>query len=415
MNTKRTFVFLFMIISIVSYTNADNNTPMQQSVRGIVGDYDTAIHTKGQVRLGYITFNEANAPRTSGYAVGGHIHFDTARYYGLKLALSAYGVLDLGINQNPWHQNPYFFDAKGKSFVTLSKAFLDGKWGNTQVRLGRQILDTPLADSDDIRMMPNFFEAYTITNTDIDRLTLTAGYIDKMAGWENGVDASRFVAISNVLGASEAMSGVAFIGATYEGIPNASISAWYYRYDDVADVVYAEASYAYAFRLCDTVLSLQYAHGNDSGDALLGKRDASTWGVSLSAEIPDTGVSLMAAYNRDNGQTGAIDLSLGGGPFFTSMEDLTIDAIAGEGTAWVLSSGYDATQAGIDGLNVGIAYGMFRSDTPSTHFHASETDIIVNYTWNDRIRITCAYALVDHKDDGMDDYDQLRVIGSYGF
>lgn len=364
---------------------------------------------------GYITLKEDGSGRTSSYALGGHVHLDTDRWYGLKIGLSAYTVLDLGINQNPIHQNPDFFDAKGKSFATLSKAFLDGKWGNTQIKLGRQTLDTPLADSDDIRMMPNYFQAYTLTNTDVNNLTLTVGYIDKMAGWENGVDASRFVDISKVLGTENTMRGVTYLGAAYEGIEDLSLSLWYYHYDNIADIFYIEAGYIRQVNNIDFTLGFQYAYSKETGKALLGIKNSSTFGASLSMEIVNTGMTFMTAYNKDNGQTGAVDLSLGGGPFFTSMEDQTIDAIAGEGTAWMLGAGYDFTHAGIEGLYGGIAYGLFRSDTPIRHYHASETDIIAEYNKNDQLTFTCAYAIIDHKGDNLPDFDQLRVIGSYSF
>ena len=429
MNTIYAATIMLMIIAGNTYAHTyhsaseTNETISQharpqiavQSVRGTLGAYDTTIHAKGQLRAGYITLKEDGTARTNAYAMGGHVHLNTDRWYGLKIGLSAYTVLDLGINQNPIHQNPDFFDAKGKSFATLSKAFLDGKWGNTQIRLGRQALDTPLADSDDIRMMPNYFQAYTLTNTDLNDLTLTVGYIDKMAGWENGVDASRFVDISKVLGTERSMNGVGYIGTVYEGIEDLSLSLWYYRYNDVADIFYAEAGYTSHIGAVDLTLGLQYAHGKESGKALLGTRDNATVGASLSAEIVDTGLTITSAYNKDNGQTGAVDLSLGGGPFFTSMEDQTIDAIAGEGTVWMLGAGYDFTYAGIEGLNGGIAYGLFKSDTLTNHYHASETDIVAKYTRNDHFTLTFAYALIDHKDDGMADYNQLRVIGSYSF
>ncbi len=47
--------------------------------------------------------------------------------------------------------------------------------------VGRQVIDTPFADSDDIGMMPNRFEAYTLRNSDLENTTLTVTHIVKMA------------------------------------------------------------------------------------------------------------------------------------------------------------------------------------------------------------------------------------------
>jgi hypothetical protein len=386
-----------------------------KSVRGMLGTNNTAIHTKGQLRAGYITFDETGSNRTSAYAIGGHIHFDTERWNGLMLALSAYTVLDLGINQNPLHTNPDFFDAEGKSFALLSKAFIDGKWGNTELRLGRQSLDTPFADSDDIRMMPNFFNAYTLRNTDITHhLTLQAGYIDKMAGWENGVDSASFVDISNVLGTAST-DGIYYLSAAYD-IDDLSLSLWYYRYDDIADIVYTEAGYSYTLaHNIDLTFGLQYSDTHESGAALLGTKRAHTFGASIQVAFTSYGLTLQGAYNNDNGKSDASDLSLGGGPYFTSMEDQTVDAIGAKGSAWMMGAGYDLSKLGMDNLNCGIAYGRFTANEENIHYHATETDIIAEYAPNDAFSLTAAYAAIDHKDDGGADYDQFRLIASYSF
>ena len=410
-----------MIMSIGTYaeTTTDFYTDIKEptavkSVRSILGTYDTAVHAKGQLRAGYITFDETGSNRTSAYGLGGHIHFDTERWNGLMLALSAYTVLDLGINQNPLHTNPDFFDAEGKSFALLSKAFIDGKWGNTEVKLGRQSLDTPFADSDDIRMIPNFFTAYTLRNTDITHLTLQAGYIDKMAGWENGVDSASFVNISEVLGTDDT-NGVYYLSVAYD-VDDFSLSLWYYRYDDIADIVYTEAGYSHTLPHDITLtLGVQYSDTHESGAALLGKKSAHTFGASIQIAFTSYGLTLLGAYNNDNGKSGAYDLSLGGGPYFTSMEDQTIDAIAAKGSAWMMGAGYDLSQLGIDNLNCGIAYGRFTANEENVHYHTTETDIVAEYTPNDAFTLTAAYALVNHKDDGGSDFDQFRLIAAYSF
>ncbi|HEB37757.1 MAG TPA: outer membrane porin, OprD family, partial [Thermoplasmatales archaeon] len=319
-----------------------------RSVRGVLSEYDPMEHTKGQLRAGYITFSEDGASRTSAYALAGHVHFNTKRWNAFMVGAEAYTVLNLGINQNPLNLNGDFFDENGKSFILLSQVYLDWKWCNTEIKLGRQILDTPHADSDDIRMMPNYFEAYTITNTDIDNLTLSAGIIDKMAGWENGVNSPDFVDVGETLGVNK-IDGIYYASASYEGIKDLSLSLWYYHYSDIADVVYAEAGYSYTFSKNTTfTLGLQYDGSHQTGAALLGKQDADTYGISLEAEFADLGLTVLAAYNQDDGETGATGLSLGGGPFFTSMEDQTLDAIGSSGKAWTVGAGYNFESLGIN-------------------------------------------------------------------
>jgi len=419
MNKTIANTILLMIMSISTYSkeiNSNkerNNTVVSvQSVRGIMGENDPIVHTRGQVRAGYITFSEEGTSRTSAYALGGHYHFDTKRWNGLSVGLSAYAVLNLGTNQNPLQLNPDFFDEEGDSFVQLTEAYLDGKWGNTELKLGRQILDTPHADSDDIRMMSNYFEAYTLSNTDIQDLTLNVGYIHKMAGWENGVDSSSFVNIGQTLG-TDNMDGVYYASASYEAIEDLSLSLWYYHYADIANVLYAEAGYAlYASEILDVTVGLQYDMSKQTGATLLGQQDANTFGASVEFDSKSVGVHLLMAYNKDSGDTGASSLNLGGGALFTSMEDQTLDAMGQAGEAWVVGLGYHFD--GVDGLNVGVAYGRFTADNASS-YETNELDVVMEYAFNESFSLVGAYASTHFENQCMSDYNQLRIVTNYNF
>ena len=395
-------------------TDTLNNPVKIKTVRGVLGGYDLEEHTRGQLRAGYITFSEEGAPRKNSYALAGHVHFDTARWQGLKVDVEAYTVLNLGINQNPLTVNGDFFDETGNSFILISQAYLDGQWGNTEIRLGRQTLDTPHADSDDIRMMPNYFEAYTISNSDIEDLTLSAGFIHRMAGWENGVNAQQFVNVGETLG-SEAIDGIYYASAAYDGIKDLSLSLWYYNYHDIANVMYAEAGYAYAFtQKTSLTLGLQYDKSQETGAALLGSQDAHTYGLSMELASEELGVHILAAYNRDIGESGAVGLNLGGGPLFTSMEDQTLDAMGTAGSAWILGAGFHFSAVGIEGFNAGIAYGNFTSEQDQL-YHTEEFDAVVEYSVNNNFSLTAAFASIHDKANANGDYTQMRVIGNYNF
>ena len=399
----------------VSDTQESVQQPIKvRSVRNILGEYDLMEHTKGQLRAGYITFSEDGTSRTNAYALGGHYHFNTKRWNGLMIGAEVYTVLNLGINQNPLNLNGDFFDDNGKSFILLSQAYLDGKWGNTEIKLGRQALDTPHADSDDIRMIPNYFEAYTVTNTDIDDLTLSAGMIDKMAGWENIINSPDFVDVGKVLGTND-IDGIYYASAVYEGIKDLSLSLWYYHYNDIANVVYAEAGYSYTLSKNTTfTLGLQYDGSHETGAALWGKQDADTYGISIEANFADIGVTVLAAYNQDNGETGATGLSLGGGPFFTSMEDQTLDALETSGSAWIIGAAYNFENLGINDLIFGAAYGSFEADDASV-YKSKEIDAVLEYSLSEKLSVTAAFASIDHRVATIEDYNQFRLIANYNF
>ena len=221
-----------------------------------------------------------------------------------------------------------------------------------------------------------------------------------MAGWENGVDSSEFVKVSETLGADQKTDGIYYATASYEGIKDLSLSLWYYNYHEIANVIYAEAGYSHDLsKNISLILGLQYDGSQETGAALLGKQDAQTYGISLETNFTDIGVTLLAAYNQDNGDTGAMGLSLGGGPFFTSMEDQTLDAVGTSGRAWIVGAGYDLGILGIDNLIFGVAYGSFKAEDP-TLYESREVDTVLEYNFNDKITLSAAYASVDFKVNG---------------
>jgi len=236
-----------------------------------------------------------------------------------------------------------------------------------------------------------------------------------MAGWENGVNSAEFVKVHETLGADQVTDGVCYASVTYEGIKNLSLSLWYYHYSDIANVFYAEIGYEY--KLFDNTLmtlGLQYDSSQESGDALLGKQDAQTYGISVETTFENAGITVLAAYNEDHGDTGAMGLSLGGGAFFTSMEDQTLDALGTAGNAWIIGAGYDFEHIGINGLVFGLAYGDFKAEDAS-RYHATEVDTILEYAWNEKVAATAAFTSVKHKISSLEDYTQLRVIANYNF
>jgi hypothetical protein len=386
------------------------------SVRGILGSFNPVEHTDLQVRMGYISLNKNEGVDSSSFAVGGHVHLDTKRYYGMKIDTSFYTVQGLGMqDDNPFKVNPDFFDANLESFSLISKAYIDGEWGNTNLKVGRHSLDTPHADADDIRMMPNYFEAYEIENSDIENLTLQAGLITKMAGWENGVDSSEFVKISDILGTDQTTDGVYFASAVYEGIDDLSLSAWYYNYDDIADIFYGEIGYNYNINEnIEVSLGVQYDTSTASGDELLGEQSSDTFGAIANLDFKDIGVKALLAYNQESDESGATGLSLGGGAFFTSMEDQTIDALGSDGTALLAGMSYQFSTIGFDGLVGGFAYGMFEAED-SEQYETAELDLVMEYTVNDKISVVMAYSDIDDKTDSDEDYNQLRVLANYNF
>ncbi|BBG66387.1 hypothetical protein NNO_1684 [Hydrogenimonas sp.] len=413
---NKTFAATLAALAISNVAADDLNKEVGiTTVREGIGEVLMLEHTIAQIRAGYISVeSSADSVRDrSAVAAGGHIHLQTKRFYGLYAAAELYTVQDMGLQRSdPDSVEGTFFDAKSSGFSTLSQSYVDAAWGKTEIRAGRQMIDTPHADSDDIRMMPNYFTAYTVTNRDIEDVTLTAGKIEQMAGWENGVDASKFVNVGRSFGSAEDTDGIFFLSALYAGLEDSVLQAWYYDISDIARVLYIEAAHEFYTGPAHTVVGLQLDRAKGEGRELLGETDSLTWGLSIQVNFKKSGLGLIGAYNRENGE-GAFG-SLGGGPFFTSLEDQTLDAVGAKGRAWIAGISYDFSNIGIEGLYAETVYGSFRADDAAL-YETGETDLSVSYNLSDRLSVTAAYAFIDDKTASNEDYSQFRLIANYNF
>jgi hypothetical protein len=204
----------------------------------------------GEARAFYLSYDDAGANKDPKmYSVGGKLAYETAAINGVSAGVAFYTVHDLGTYDSVEDNSNHFtsLDSNGDSFSLLGQAYLQYTAGNTMVKVGRQQLDTPLAGSDDIRIVPNLFEAYLVTNSDIKDTTLVGAYVTKMAGpidsSANGETFSSMSAAAGVTGSKVGNEGVGVLAAVYSGLPNTTIQLWHYMATDVLDGTYADVSY----------------------------------------------------------------------------------------------------------------------------------------------------------------------------
>ncbi len=115
--------------------------------------------------------------------IGGYLKYETGTWNGLSLGAAAYATIGvhLGNRANVNEVDPTLLGENNSNDVYLGEAYLQYKNGNTIFKGGRQKLDTPMAGSDDARMLPNLFEAYVLSNTDVKDTTLVAAHVTKFA------------------------------------------------------------------------------------------------------------------------------------------------------------------------------------------------------------------------------------------
>lgn len=350
---------------------------------------------EGYVRAGY----QNDGKDATDLALGGKLHVETNVWYGFSAGASFYTTHAIGDNDGA---GVPFLDSNNGSYDILGEAYIQAQYGNTTFKAGRQEIDTPYADTDDIGMIPNTFEAYVLTNTDIANTTLMAAYITKMAG----VDADVPEEFTN----TGMDNGIATFGIVYEGIENLALQGWYYDIqDNTGDraFTYFDGIYTGEASGIGYELTAQYATQDEfPGDA---SSDADIFGISASVGLELVGITVGTAYNSVDGT--AADNGFGGGPFVTSSEHLTLAEAGIDGEALIFSAEWDTSFAGLDGLTLAAGY-LTLEDTLGTE--STELDLTASYAFNDALSVDVIYSDVEDNING-DTFENTRVFVNYMF
>ncbi|MEY3002527.1 MAG: hypothetical protein RLZZ428_902, partial [Pseudomonadota bacterium] len=262
----------------------------------------------GQLRSFYVdrTYSGTTNNNRNSLNIGGYVGYTTPSISGLKFTAAAYGTYGFEIHDTDAKTAPsYTYDnslygLNGENYAFIGQAYLDYTNGKTNVKVGRQKLDTPMAGSDDARMLPNLFEAAVITNTDIENTTLVAAHVTKetvgtfgniyvgaandglgiYSGYGHGISAANpigfsgdFVSMGQIaLGADAAYKtdGVTAVAAIHTYDNGLVLQAWDYYAYDIVNVVYAQADMPWTCMLNSDVKmlgSLQYINEKDIGDS----------------------------------------------------------------------------------------------------------------------------------------------------
>lgn len=282
------------------------------------------------LRLGYTQTADGAGADLETLAVGGRLDAASPVWRGLRLGGTLYATAPLG----DLDDDPLFLDSAGgpdgSGYAILGQLWVEAETPLGLFKVGRQELETPFADADDIGMVPNTFEAGVLEADPAEELHLTLGHMRHWAGVDSpGVE--NFTGINGDNGAS-------FLGLV-GSVAGWEWQAWYYYQKGGTDIAYLEGATELRPGL---QLALQWTHQRDRA----ADQQAMAWGASLGWEVGD--FTLSADVNQVHG-SGGVSNGYGGGPFFTSAEQNTID-----GTPRVRALAGGVEYGGIEGLTLGI-------------------------------------------------------------
>jgi len=344
----------------------------------------------GQIRAFYIDRDYKPGVNRDGAAAGGYLKYETDSFYGFNAGAAFYTTNKLDHKSAVSGENDItLFGPNGDNETYLGEAYLQYKYGNTSFKAGRQKLDTPLAGSDDVRMLPNLFEAYVLTNTDVKDTTFIAAHVTQFAagtfanaynytsgtgdvlaltsGYSGVANATNYVGNFTNMGMyaiGHDTKGVSVAAAVYSGIPGLKLQLWDYYAYDILNAVYAEANYGWSMGGgVAPYVAAQYIKEDDVGSSYATKVNSDFVGAKAGVKVANFDLYGAVSHNSKDSAAainGGTITPWGGMPAYTQAMVSRHQFMAGTDT-WKIAGNYDWKEMGIN-LNTGIYHVAFSMD-----------------------------------------------------
>jgi len=278
------------------------------------------------------------------WGLGGSLVYKTAFFHGVGATAGFYGsvpahsenttVPGMAVNYGKSGKDTYRTEVDGSEapLAVLAEAYLEYKTGKTDIKVGRQMIDTTMLASNDTKMVPNTFEAAVVENKDIKDTKLRAGYITQqklrdhqtfhsILAYNEVVSPNKTnpVAVLKVQGNDDSgvHKGLTFaniaaagkdtdpemIFADFENksIPGLKLNGEYYGIDGFFSTIVAEANYKIKLNDEWTLTpGVRYLRQMDDGAGAIG-------GAALSGNVVSTTPAKVAAARANYTNPDSVD------------------------------------------------------------------------------------------------------------
>jgi len=366
----------------------------------------------GQIRSMMSAYDNKTYQSVLTTAVGGSLKYELAEYKGLSAGVTFHSSNDITVLSAKGTKRNTDLSSTQKEYEVRSETYLNYSYDAFNVRIGRQILDTPLADSDDIAMVPNSFKAGVVSYKNED-LHVTLGVLKSWQGCDADLDGSW---------QKTGKDSTYFVGMTY-AYDTLEANLWFYNINGEAGDMTANNSFyidvANEFQFNDSRslhVGLQYLKQNELDESGV---SANIFGITTEFVIDDFGLNF--SYNHAGKESAKQSFSgFGGGTLFTSMDSMILDTITYDRSVNAYVAGINYT---MDNFNFLYAYGDFKGNTDSSGVKAeiTEHNFGVEYSKTDDFSLAVIYTLDNDKYDNSQnganggDWRNLRIFGAYNF
>ncbi|PRA51983.1 MULTISPECIES: OprD family porin [Pseudomonas] len=304
--------------------------------------------------------------------------------------------------------------ASGEAADEYSKAGYVAKLkiSETSLRYGMSLPKVPVLQYNNSRLLPQTFQGWQISSTDIDRLTINLAQFNKTITPDSTDLQDISLAVKD--GRYRA-TGIGdyyrYGGGAYKLTPELSATYFYGELDDVYRQQFAGLVHSTRIGKGTLTTDLRAFASSDVGAAKAGDVDNRAYAAALSYAVGN-GHSVMAAYQVMEGATGFPYVNNPYLPNYVQYHDF---GSAGE-RSWQLRYGYDFAAMGIPGLSFFTAYthgdGLKKVGTEKEW----ERDIDVSYAFQGSLKgFSVRLRNATYRSDDARDIDETRLIATYLF
>ncbi len=337
-------------------------------------------------------------------AIGGVLGINTAAYNGFSFHIANYISQSVSLlNPDKNNINEDFFNTDKDSFIYIAEASVNYTSELVQSMIGRIKIETPYADSDDIRMAANSFEGAWINVDMKSELNAQFAYVNRWAGYDSQDEELKLSQDRFKLLVDDKSFGMFIASLTYSFDEQSEFSLWYNYIDKMSAITYMEMVGVY--KIDEDIhidYGLQYSNIQELENSHI---DGDVLGAMLITHCH--GFYVGGAYNIamvDDGNV--ITNGFGGGPYYTSLDEATIEAISiamkETSEAYRIGTGYTFTKGDFQGLNLELVYGkMYHNDVSII-----EKDILLRYDLNKRL--SCKAVYTTFHDNSANEYNTFN-------
>ena len=322
--------------------------------------------------------------------VGVNLNYITDSFNGFRLGFTTQTSANPGISEDAKNSAVYQKEEYVGGTV-LSEAYVAYKMRNTELKVGRQFIATPLVSGSGTRFMRESFQGVTLANTDLPQTTIWAAWIDKFQGRTSAVEGyapgdpasfeNRAVFIGSGAGAPTSTAtpfdDAYSVFVTNKSINNLTLKAQYVMANDVwqsatrngdLGMYYTEANYVLPMSGFKLGFDALY-RGSYVSSATKGFEDLNIEGTyaGIRASISElAGFGFSAAAGKTSSETVVIGIGNGPTTYTTIIMAGSTPLVLGNTDSYLFSATYDFSNIGLTGLSSLLQYGIIKQGEYTT-------------------------------------------------